>query len=87
MLTSEESSLDQNKINFDYIFNTKMGRNFFAKNVYLPKFKENKNHLLLNKHFDQMFKIISSALMSIQDDINDYEEGILLTNCLFRYYK
>lgn len=88
LLTSEESSFDQNKINFDYVFNTKIGRNFFAKNVYLPKFKENKNHCLSNKNFDQMFKIISSAIMGIVDDnLNDYEDGISLTNCLFRYYK
>ena len=89
LLTSEEYTMDQTKIQFDYIFNTKLGRNFFAKNVYLPKFKENKIHCLSNKCFDQMFKIISSAIMSIvqEDNINDYGDAILLTNCLFRYYK
>ena len=52
--------------------------------ILLKKFKENKNHCLSNKNFEQMFKIISSAIMSIvEDNISDYNDGILLTNCLF----
>jgi len=89
LLTSEEFLMDETKINFDFIFNTKVGRNFFAKNVYLTKFKEKKNHCLSNKNFEQMFKIISSAIMSIivEENTKDFNDGILLTSCLFRYYK
>jgi len=86
ILTSEETKEIQE---IDYIFNTKIGRNYFAKNVYLPKFKENQNHCLSVKCFDYLYKLISSAIMSIiqEDNLNDYEDGILLTKCLFKYYK
>jgi hypothetical protein len=86
ILTSDETMEEQA---IEYIFNTKIGRNYFAKMVYLPKFKENQNHCLSVKGFDYLFKMISLAIMSIiqEDNPNDYEDAFLLTKCLFKYYK
>ncbi len=86
ILTSEET-METKEI--DYIFNTKLGRSYFAKIVYLPKFKENQNHCLSVKSFDYLYKMIYSAIMNIirEDNLNDYEDAILLTKCLFKYYK
>ena len=89
ILTSEESKGEKD---IDYIITTKFGRSHFSKMVYLTKFKEEQNHCLSLKSFDYLFKIISSAIMSITEDNNDsnnsqLEEAVLLTKCLFKYYK
>jgi hypothetical protein len=66
---------------------SKFGRNHFAKQIYQSKFKENKHVILSVTSFEDLYKIIISAIIQAEDVSSQYDDIRLITKSTFYYYK
>jgi hypothetical protein len=67
--------------------NSKQARAYFAKTLFQNKFKDNKHQVLSENSFNDLFKMVFTALLLCDDTQMQYADTILITKCCFYYYR
>jgi hypothetical protein len=76
----------ENVRDLSYICKYKYARSKLAKILFQEKFKENIKHCLDDKSFQELYEIITNALVCSQSD-SQFEDIRLMTKASFYYYK
>jgi hypothetical protein len=76
----------ENVRDLSYIFKYKYARSKFAIILFQDKFREEIKHCLDETSFQELYEIITNALVSSQSDAN-YEDVRMVTKSTFYYYK
>lgn len=69
------------------LFTWRQARIEFANMIYQEKFKKNDNHCLSEDSFNQLYKVMFTAILMSQKNQTDYEYVRLITKSTFHYYK